>query len=138
MAGPRPHAAALAAVLLALAAPVSAQTPQIRPGLWEITISGMPQKQTTCFTPEMVKDVKSLAQRGQQSGDCKSSNPKTAGNTHTVDISCTKPNKYDAKVTTTINGPDNFTVTQDYAVEAAGKAQQGKMTMSYRRLGDCK
>lgn len=134
----KPHAAALAVTLLAIAAPVSAQTPQIRPGLWEITISGAPRKQTTCFTPEMVKDVKNLAQRGQQAGDCKSSNPKTAGNTHTVDISCTKPNKYDAKVTTTINGPDNFTVTQDYAVEAGGKAQQGKMTMSYRRLGDCK
>ncbi|HLB14739.1 MAG TPA: DUF3617 family protein [Burkholderiales bacterium] len=138
MATPRLPAAALAAVLLAFAAPVSAQTPQIRPGLWEIAMSGMPHKQTTCFTPEMVKDVKSLAQRGQQSGDCKSTNPKTAGNTHTVDISCTKPNKYDAKVTTTISGPDNFTVTQDYTVEAGGKAQQGKMTISYRRLGECK
>ena len=138
MAVANPHAAALAAVLLALAVPVAAQTPQIRPGLWEITISGAPRKQTTCFTPEMVKDVKSLAQRGQQTSDCKSSNAKTAGNTHTVEISCTKPNKYDAKVTTTINGPDNFTVTQDYTAGPAGKAQQGKLTMSYRRLGECK
>jgi hypothetical protein len=138
MAGSKAHAASLAVVLLALAAPVGAQGPQIRPGLWEITISGMPRKQTTCFTPEMVKDVKNLAQRGQQAGDCKSSNARTAGNTHTVDISCTKPSKYDAKVTTTVNGPDNFLVTQDYTVESAGKAQKGRLTIAYRRLGDCK
>ncbi len=138
MARPRPHAAALAAALLAVAVPASAQSPQIRPGLWEIAFSGMARKQTICFTPEMVKDVTNLAQRGQQKGDCKASNPKTAGNTHTVDISCTKPNKYRAKVTTTINAPDNFTVTQDYAIEAGGKAQQGRIVISYRRLGECK
>jgi hypothetical protein len=139
MASSKPHAAALAAVLLAIAAPASAQSPQIRPGLWEITISGMPQKQTTCFTPEMVKDVKSLAQRGQQSGDCKSSNPKTAGNTHTVDISCTKPNKYDAKISVTVNGPDNFTMTQNYTMDRGGKgqSQSGTMSIAYRRVGEC-
>jgi len=125
-------------MLLALAAPVSAQTPQIRPGLWEITISGLPQKQTTCFTPEMVKDVKNLSQQQTPDSDCKSSGESVSGNTRTFNVSCTKPNKYDAKVTTTINGPDNFTVVQDYAVEAGGKAQQGKLTLSYRRLGDCK
>jgi hypothetical protein len=138
MAVSKPYAVVLAVVLLALGAPASGQTPQIRPGLWEITISGAPRKQTTCFTPEMVRDVKSLAQRGQRTGDCKSSNARTAGNTQTVDISCTKPNKYNARVTTTINGPDNFVMTQNYTVEAGGKAQQGNLTMSYRRLGDCK
>jgi hypothetical protein len=138
MTDPRPQAAAFAAALLSLSVPVSAQSPQIRPGLWEISFSGMPQKQTTCFTPEMVKDVNNLAQQGQQKGDCKAANSRAAGNTHTVDISCTKPNKYEAKVTTTINGPDNFTVTQDYAVEAGGKAQKGTMMISYRRLGECK
>lgn len=132
------QAATLAAILLAFAAAASAESPQIRPGLWEITFAGMPQKQTTCFTPEMVKDVKQLAQQGPQKGDCKASNARSAGNTHTVDISCTTPNKYDAKVTTTVNGPDNFTVTQEYAVEAGGKAQRGTISMSYRRLGDCK
>jgi hypothetical protein len=138
MTGSNLHAAPLAILLAALAAPASAQTPQIRPGLWEIAISGLPKKQTTCFTPAMVTDVQNLAQRGQQASDCKSSNARTTGNTHTVEISCTKPNRYDAKVTTTVNGPDNFTVTQDYTAGPAGKAQQGRLTMSYRRLGDCK
>lgn len=115
-----------------------AQQPQIRPGLWELTMSGMPQKQTVCFTPEMVKDAKSLAQRGQQSGDCKSSNEKVTGKTRTFNVSCTKPNKYDATISLTVNGPDHFTMVQDYAVDAGGKSQKGKLTMSYRRLGECK
>jgi hypothetical protein len=29
-------------------------------------------------------------------------------------------------------------MTQNYTVEAGGKAQQGNLTMTYRRLGDCK
>jgi hypothetical protein len=138
MSGSRLHAAAVAAALFGVAATAAAQTPQIRPGLWEFAMSGMGHKQTMCFTPEMVKDVKSIAERGQQGSDCKSSNARTSGNTHTVDIACTKPNKYNAKVTTTITDSDNFTVTQDYAVEAGGQAQKGTLTLSYRRVGECK
>jgi len=128
----------MAAMLAGTCIPAMAQQPQIRPGLWEIAISGMPQKQTVCFTPDMVKDAKSLAQRGQETGDCKSSNEKVTGNTRTFNVSCTKPNKYDAAVSLTVNGPDNFTMVQDYAVDAGGKSQKGKLTMSYRRLGECK
>lgn len=128
----------LAAVVTLWAAPALAQPgPQIRPGLWEMTLSGMPQKQTTCFTPEMVKDMKSLSQQRTPDSDCKSSGESVSGNTRTFNVSCTKPNKYDAKISITVNAADNFTMTQNYNVTQGGKAQSGTMTIAYRRVGEC-
>lgn len=125
----------LAAVVAA--APAFGQAgPQIRPGLWEMTLTGMPQKQTVCFTPEMVKDMKSLSQQTPDS-DCKSSGEAVSGNTRTFNVSCTKPNKYDAKISVTVNGSDNFTMKQDYTMDRGGKGQSGTMTVAYRRLGEC-
>ncbi len=132
------HRPLVAAALLTLAAPAFAQQgPQIRPGLWEMTLSGMPQKQTICFTPEMVQDMKSLSQQKPPDSDCKSSGEAVTGNTRTFNVSCTRPNKYDAKISLTVNGPDNFTMTQNYSVAQGGKAQSGTMTMTYRRVGEC-
>jgi hypothetical protein len=126
----------LLAAAFAAAPAYAQQAPQIRPGLWEMTFTGMPQKQTVCFTPEMVKDMKSLSRQTPDS-DCKSSGESVAGNTRTFNVSCTKPNKYHAKISVTVSGPDNFTMTQDYTVTHAGKAQSGTMSIAYRRLGDC-
>lgn len=130
------HRLVLAAAFLAVPA-FAQQGPQIRPGLWEMTLSGMPQKQTICFTPDMVKDVTKLSQQKTPDSDCKSSGESASGNTRTFNVSCTKPNKYDAKISLTTNSPDNFTMTQNYSVAQGGKAQSGTMTMTYRRLGDC-
>src|SRR5262245_2424094 len=130
----------LVAAALVAATPALAQTgPQIRPGLWEMTLSGMPQKQTVCFTPEMVKDMKSLSQQKTPDSDCKSSGESVSGSTRTFNVSCTRPNKYDAKISITVNGPDNFAMTQNYTMERGGKgqAQSGTMSVAYRRLGDC-
>jgi len=128
----------LLAAVLACAAPALAQPgPQIRPGLWEMTITGMPQKQTVCFTPEMVKDMKSLSQQRTPESDCRSSGEQVTGNTRTFNVSCTRPNRYDAKVSVTVNGADNFTMSQTYRVERAGKAQSGTMSIAYRRVGEC-
>ena len=128
----------LAAVVAVAAAPAFGQAgPQIRPGLWEMTLTGMPQKQTVCFTPEMVKDMKSLSQQKTPDSDCKSSGEAVSGNTRTFNVSCTKPNKYDAKISVTVNGPDNFTMKQDYTMDRGGKGQSGTMTVAYRRLGEC-
>ena len=126
------------AAALVLAAPAFAQQgPQIRPGLWEMTLSGMPKKQTVCFTPEMVKDMKSLSQQKNPENDCKSSGEAVSGGTRTFNVSCTKPNKYDAKISLTVNGPDNFTMTQHYTMDRGGKGQSGTMSIAYRRLGEC-
>ncbi|MGH7179456.1 MAG: DUF3617 domain-containing protein, partial [Tepidisphaeraceae bacterium] len=98
---------------------------------------GLPQKQMVCFTPEMVKDMKNLSQQQTPDSDCKSSGEAVTGNTRTFNVSCTKPNKYDAKISLTVNAPDNFTMTQNYTVAQGGKAQSGTMTIAYRRVGDC-
>lgn len=134
--GPRQAVAALA--VLALAAPAAAQAPEIRPGLWEFTMSaakGMSQK--ICFTPAMVKDMKGVAAKGDPSSDCKTSNEKVAGGTRSFHVSCTKPAKHEADVTVTVHGPDHFSMTQDYVSEHGGKKNAGKMSFVYRRVGDC-
>ena len=129
----------LLAAAFAAAPAFAQQGPQIRPGLWEMTLTGMKQTQKICFTPEMVKDMKSLSQQRTPDSDCKSSGEAVSGNTRTFNVSCTKPNKYDAKISLTVNGPDNFTMTQNYTMERGGKgqSQSGTMSVAYRRLGDC-
>jgi hypothetical protein len=133
-----PHRLLFAAAALAFAAPAIAQTtPQIRPGLWEMTFSAMPQKQNVCFTPEMVKDMRNLSQQKAPDSDCKSSGETVSGSTRTFNVSCTKPNKYDAKISITVNGPDNFTMAQNYTMDRGGKSQSGTMSIAYRRIGEC-
>jgi hypothetical protein len=134
--GPRQALAAVAA--LALAAPAVAQAPEIRPGLWEFSMSaakGMTQK--ICFTPAMVKDMKGVAAKGDPSSDCKTSKEKVSGGTRNFHVSCTRPSKYEADVALTVHGPDHFSMTQDFVTEHAGKKSAGKMSFVYRRVGDC-
>jgi hypothetical protein len=135
----RPTPAALCLLAFAaLAAPAAAQVPEIRPGLWEFTMSaakGMSQK--ICFTNAMVKDLKGVAAKGDPSSDCRSSGEKVAGATRTFRVSCTKPTKYDADIALTVHGPDHFSMTQDFVADHGGKSQAGKMTFVYRRVGDC-
>ena len=132
----------LSALLIAAAAgaavPAAAQSLDIRPGLWEFTMSaakGMTQK--ICFTPAMVKDLKGVAAKPDPSSDCKTSNEKVTGTTRTFHVACTKPTKYDADIGLTVHGPDHFSMTQDYVTEHGGKSQAGKMSFVYRRVGDC-
>jgi hypothetical protein len=124
---------------LALSPAALANAPQIHPGLWEFSMAGVPMKQTMCVTPAMANDVTKFGQ-GQQppNSDCKSSSPTVSGNTTTFNVSCTKPSKYSAKVAMTANGPDNFTMAQDYDMEMNGQRQKGSMTMNYKRIGECR
>jgi hypothetical protein len=135
----RPRLSALLiAAAVGAAVPAAAQSLDIRPGLWEFTMSaakGMSQK--ICFTPAMVKDLKGVASKPDPSSDCKTSNEKVAGTTRTFHVACTKPTKYDADIGLTVHGPDHFSMTQDYVTEHGGKSQTGKMSFVYRRVGDC-
>jgi hypothetical protein len=131
----------LSAALIALAAalPAAAQQPEIRPGLWEFTLSGMANvKQNVCLTPAMVKDMKQMAARTDPGSDCKSSAEKVSGASRAFDVNCTRPAFYQAHVVVTVDGPDNFAMSQDFTMERGGKKQSGKMAMTYRRIGDCK
>jgi len=132
-------AATVAAVLTLAGGPAAAQQPEIRPGLWELNLSGATQmKQNVCITPALAKDMKQMAAKGDPNSDCKVSNEKTSGATRTMDIACTKPAVYKAHVAITIDGPDRFTMAQEYAMERGGKSASGKMVMTYRRVGECK
>jgi hypothetical protein len=124
------------------AAPLAAQAPEIRPGLWAFTITGARTggkglTQQICFTPQMVKDMKGVAAKGDPTGDCKTSNEKVAGKSRSFDVACTKPSAYRARVTITVDGPDSFTMAQDYTIEEGGTKQQGNVSFSYRRVGEC-
>lgn len=117
------------------------QTPDLRPGLWEFTMSAPGTqgfRQRVCFTPAMVKDMKALAAKGDTGSDCKAANEKVAGKSRSFDVSCTEPQKYDARITVTVESPDSFSMTQEYVSEAGGKTHKGSMTMAYRRVGECK
>ncbi len=134
----RPTPRVLGLAVLVAAAPAAAQAPEIRPGLWEFTISaakGMSQK--ICFTPAMVKDLKGVAAKGDPSSDCRTSNEKVAGATRTFHVSCTRPAKYEADIALTVHGPDHFSMTQEFVADRAGKPQAGKTGFVYRRVGDC-
>ncbi len=131
--------AVFAAALIAAAGPAAAQQPDIRPGLWEFTLSGAKDiKQNVCITQTLAQDMKQMAAKSDPNSDCKVSNEKTSGATRSMDITCTKPATYTAHVTITVDGPDKFSMTQDYAMERGGKSASGKMVMTYRRVGECK
>lgn len=127
----------LSATLLSTSA-MADQNP-MRPGLWEFSMSGIPMKQTVCITPDMVKDPTQLGKDPQTlNTDCKSSTPKVSGKTTSFTVSCTKPQKMNTKMTLTSNGPDSFTMKQDYDMEMNGQRHKGTTTMNYKRVGDCK
>jgi len=103
-----PCAITLAAIVALV--PAVAQAQQIRPGQWEVTMQGMSKPLTMCITPDMAKDPSTLMQKRGAESDCKSTNESKSGNTRTFNIACSKPNKYNAKVTFTTHGADHFTI----------------------------
>lgn len=131
-----------AAALGACAAPAQGTVPEIRPGLWEFSLGGTAAAkgvtQQICFTPQMVKDMKGLAAKGDPASDCKVSNERVAGKTRSFDVACTRPQSYSARVSITVEAPDRFTMAQDFTVEQGGRKQQGQLSFSYRRIGECR
>ena len=117
-------------------ATAGAEGPDIKPGEWEIKMPGAPEGMTFCITPEMARDVTSLAKAPPKS-DCKTTGAKTSGATRTFSMKCTKP-QYESTMTLTVNGPDSFTMKSDYAGTIGGETKKGTMTMAYKRLGECK
>jgi hypothetical protein len=112
---------------------------EVRPGLWEVSISGLGDRtQTICLTPEMVKDMRNLTERRDPSSDCKPSKETISGNTRTFQVSCTKPVRYQANISMTLSGSDRFSIKQDFSTEVNGRTQRGSLSMTYVRIGECK
>jgi hypothetical protein len=130
--------ALLAAGSLAWIGPARGEI-DVRPGLWEVSVSGMgDRKQTICLTPEMVRDMRKLSQRPDPSSDCRPSREKVSGNTRSFEVSCTRPVRYRAHISLTIAGPDRFSMKQDFTTEVNGRIQRGSLSMAYARIGECK
>ncbi|MBS1212757.1 MAG: hypothetical protein H6R26_1374 [Proteobacteria bacterium] len=118
--------------------------PDMRPGLWEITMQlempGMPMamppvKQTMCFTQQ---DVESGAKTvPQDSPDnpthCKPENFNMRGNTATWTLKC---DNMAGTGSMTYSG-DSYSGSSDISMTMEGETQQMKQTFSGRRLGDC-
>jgi len=111
----------------------------VRPGLWEVSVSGMgDRRQEICLTPAMVRDMRKLTQREDPSSDCRPSKEKVSGNTRSFDVSCTRPVRYQAHIALTVSGPDRFVIKQDFKTEINGRTQSGSLSMTYARVGECK
>ena len=130
-------AALLAAAWLACPAVARSQV-DVRPGLWEVSITGIGErKQTICLTPEMVRDMRNLTQRQDPASDCRPSQEKVSGNTRSFVVSCTRPVRYQANITVTVSGADRFAMQQDFTTEINGRSQSGSLFMHYARIGEC-
>jgi hypothetical protein len=126
----------LCAALAASPVWAAPEAPPIRPGLWEFSMVGMPHRQSVCLKPDMVKDIKALAQRGE-GGDCKVSDEKSAGTQKSFKVSCTTPHKYESLVTMNVLSADHFSMQQDYTLDQGGRTQKGSLKIDYKRLRDC-
>ncbi|HWQ37614.1 MAG TPA: DUF3617 family protein [Burkholderiales bacterium] len=132
-------AATLSASLALLNDRAAGQGLQVRPGLWEVSISGMGERtQSICLTPEMVRDLRNLSRRSDPASDCRPSKERVSGNSHSFEVSCTRPVRYNARIRITVSGTDRFVMSQDFTTEIEGRARSGSMTMSYHRIGDCR
>jgi len=131
---------AMVAAALTLAGAETANMPELRPGLWEFTLSGQGDgaKRRLCLTPEMAKDLKTLAATSDPASDCKVSNEHVTGKTRTFDLACTRPRKYRATIAITVHGPDYFVTVQDYVAWPNGRETHGRVSVTYRRVGACR
>lgn len=125
-----------------LAAPLSARAAepsQMRPGLWEVTVTmempGMPFKMPPtvtqqCVTPQEAQE-KGVPPQGK---DCAVTDMKRSGNRVTWKVACTgqTPGKGEGEVV--FSGPDAY--AGKMRLETGGMA----MSTAYRarRLGDCR
>jgi hypothetical protein len=134
-------------VAIALIAPFAAiaQAPNMRPGLWEITMTnempGMPaaaQKpfvSRSCVKPEQAKDPQQVLPRDARSKG-ETTDYKTVGNTATWKMSCTgeQAAKGTGKITWRGDSYEGLNV-----IEMGQGGQTMTMSQKYvgRRVGDC-
>jgi hypothetical protein len=137
-------ASLLAAV--ALAQNVHAAAPNMREGMWEITMkmdmAGMPggmppQVMKQCMTKKDIEDPQRFARGGPGADRCQVSNYRLRGNTASWDMACKGPEEMTGNGTITFSG-DSYTGTNRMTVKSGGQTHNMTMQYSGKRLGDCK
>lgn len=142
--------AALVAATCLAAAPAlyAAAAPNMKPGLWEVTVKmdmpGMPQgmqAQTTqrCVTPKDLEDPRSVGPGAdpRTSGKCEVSNYRLQGNTATWEMACKGPEQMKGTGSMTYEG-DRYSGVNRMTMNQGGQVMNMTMNYSGRYLGDCK
>ena len=137
-------ASMLAATALSHAAHAAA--PNMREGMWEITMkmemAGMPggmppQVIKQCMTKKDVENPQKFAQGGPGAERCQVSNYRLTGNTASWDMACKGPEEMTGSGTITFSG-DSYTSTTRMAMKSGGQTQNMTMHSAAKRVGDCK
>lgn len=139
----------IAPLLAALFASLShAATPNMKEGLWEITMkmempgmpAGMkPQVVQQCVTKKDMDDPRKTAPGGVDPKDsrCQVSDYKMQGNIATWTMACKGENAMTGSGSITYSGT-SYTGTNKITMSRGGKSQTMTMQYNARHLGDCK
>ena len=137
--------------LAATAGAHAAAGPNMKPGLWEVTVKmemlGMPQgmpprTSQRCITPKDTEDPSKVGpgdagRPGKGASDCTMSNYRMQGNTASWEMTCKGPEQMKGTGSITYEG-DRYSGVNRMSMNQGGKPTQMTMTYSGRRLGDCK
>jgi len=139
------HILMLAAALIC--APASAATPNMKDGLWEITMkmdmpgmpAGMkPQVMQQCITKKDLEDPRRTTPGNDpNSNRCQVTDHKVQGNTATWNMACKGEGAMTGSGTVTYSG-DSYTGTTKMTMNYGGQAQNVTMHYSGRRIGECR
>lgn len=132
--------------LLAFCATTTQASPNMTPGLWEITvkseIQGMPggmgmpaTTMTQCVKPADVQDGKRTVP--QQDPKCEMKDYKMQGNTASWRFECKGPEAMNGSGSMTYSG-NSYSGTTKMSMKQQGRVINMTQSYSGKRLGDCK
>lgn len=131
-----------------VSAPAHAAAPNMKDGLWEITVkmdmpgmpAGMkPQVMQQCFTKKDLEDPRKTAPSGGDPKDnrCQMTDYKMQGNTATWNMACKGEDAMTGSGSMTYSGT-SYSGTNKMTMKRGGQAQNMTMNYSGRHLGECK
>ena len=137
---------ACGALLLGVAAAAFAAQPNIKEGLWEITMTmemaGMPsgrppQTVQHCVTPKDAQDPAAMSRSMDKDSQCVMSDYKLQGNTASWKMTCKGERAMTGTVTATYSG-NSYTMTTKMAMVQSGQTMNMTTTQTGKYLGPCK
>jgi hypothetical protein len=142
------HATASLIAAALLSAPAYGATPNMKEGLWEITMkmempgmpAGMkPQVVRQCITRKDLEDPRKTAPMGGDPKDsrCQITDHKMQGSTVTWNMACKGENAMTGSGSATYSGT-SYSGSNKMTMTRGGKSQTMTMQYSGRHIGDCK
>jgi hypothetical protein len=143
-----PRALWLAGFAAITLGPAHAAAPNMKEGLWEVTVSmevaGMPgampaQTMQQCITQKDMQDPRRMAPAGADGRDnpCKVTDYRMQGNTASWNMACTGTEQMTGSGTMTYEGT-RYSGTSTMTMKQGGQLMQMTMRYSGRYLGACK